>query len=70
MTTANVGQLNPKRGLTYRDVENLPADHPLMVEFMRTIEEEQNLYEGFSGYSIYDNEESLEYFDRFIAGDR
>ena len=51
--------------LTITDVINLPKDHPLMVEFMRQVEEDE-----IPAISALDCEQSLAYFDRYIAGDR
>ena len=51
--------------LTITDVIDLSPDHPLMVEFMRQVEEQET-----PAISTLDCEESLDYFNRYIAGDR
>lgn len=62
--------MNKKR-LTYFDVQDLPPDDPLSIEFMRQLEEEELAYARSEGRSsIYDDEESSEYFERFIADER
>lgn len=50
--------------LTITDVIDLPKDHPLM-EFMRQVEAQET-----PAISTLDCEESLDYFNRYIAGDR
>jgi hypothetical protein len=51
--------------LTITDVIDLSPDHPLMIEFMKQVEAEET-----PAISMLDCEESLAYFDRYIAGDR
>lgn len=51
--------------LTITDVIDLSPDHPLMIEFMKQVEAEE-----VPAISMLDCEESLAYFDRYIAGDR
>jgi len=51
--------------LTITDVIDLPKDHPLMIEFMRQVEADE-----VPAISALDCEQSLAYFDRYIAGDR
>jgi hypothetical protein len=51
--------------LTITDVIDLPKDHPLMIEFMKQVEAEE-----VPAISMLDCEESLAYFNRYIAGDR
>lgn len=59
------------RKLTYRDVMDLPPDHPDSIRFMKEIKDLDNCYADAGDIgSVYDDEESLEYFDHFIAGDR
>ncbi len=52
--------------LTYADVADLPIDHPLYVEFMKEATEQMDV----EIQSSLKDEESQEYFDRYIAGDR
>lgn len=54
-----------KKRLTYADVEDLPTNHPLYVEFMNEAEKQLNV-----DINSTLDEESQEYFDRYIAGDR
>jgi hypothetical protein len=51
--------------LTITDVIDLSPDHPLMIEFMKQVEAEE-----IPAISMLDCEESLAYFNRYIAGDR
>ena len=51
--------------LTITDVIDLPKNHPLMIEFMKQVEAEE-----VPAISMLDCEESLAYFNRYIAGDR
>jgi len=57
--------------LTYRDVMDLPPDHPKSIQFMKELKEMDAAYDeaGDLG-TVYDDEESEDYFNRFIAGDR
>lgn len=54
-----------KKRLTYADVADLPVNHPLYMEFMNEATEQLNVE-----ISSDSDEESQEYFDRYIAGDR
>lgn len=54
--------------LTYADVADLPIDHPLYVEFMKEATEQMQM--DVEIQSSLKDEESQEYFDRYIAGDR
>lgn len=58
--------------VTYRDVENLPPDHPLSIEFDRQVAALEELLGTTQGASMYnlDDEESMDYFNRYIAGDK
>ena len=50
--------------LKWREVESLPKDHPKMLQFIK----EQEWLEAAE--AAEEDESSLEYFDRYIAGDR
>jgi len=58
--------------LTYRDVMDLPADHPKSLQFMKELKDMDECYSesDYNGSSVYSDEDSLDYFNRFIAGDR
>ena len=56
--------------LTLRDVHNLPGNHPLWKEFERQVEEEDKAWDSAGPTYNLDDEQSLEYFNRYIAGDR
>jgi len=59
------------RKLTYSDIANLPQTHPDYIRFMKEIKDLDDCYDDAGDIgSVYDDEESLEYFDHFIAGDR
>ena len=55
--------------LKWREVESLPKDHPKMLQF---IKEQNDLNEAYLSCDeeVEEDESSLEYFDRYIAGDR
>lgn len=55
--------------ITYKDIENLSNDHPLVKQFYKELEEEAyfNQAEYFIDFS---DEESLAYFNKYVAGDR
>lgn len=53
--------------LTWTDVENLPANHPQVKEFDKQVSEE--FAADAADFNILD-ETSIDYFNRFIAGDR
>jgi hypothetical protein len=55
-----------RRPLYYNDIKDLPPDHPLVIQFMVEAEAQLNI----PVISPNDDEESLAYFDRYIAGDR
>jgi len=57
--------------IRYSEVENLPADHPKMVAFMKQCQDEDAAYAAAGDIGKQsDDESSLDYFDRYIAGDR
>ena len=55
----------------YSEIENLPADHPKVIAFMK---QEQDLDDAYMAAGPVsgpnEDEESKDYFDRYIAGDR
>lgn len=57
--------------LTYFDVQDLPADHPLVKQFMAELAVDDLMHEELAkGENPLADEASGDYFDRFIAGDR
>lgn len=56
--------------LKYRDVENLPKDHPDMIKFWEELKKMEDAYIGEQFSHNHDDEQSLDYFNRYIAGDR
>ena len=65
-----------KKRVTITDVndpnrpgELLPKTHPLMIEFMRQLDEQDFPADAGPIYGPV-SEDSQEYFDRYIAGDR
>ena len=55
--------------ITYKKIENLPDDHPLVKEFMKQCALEDEMYSQGAVFDLED-EEGLDYFNRYIAGDR
>ena len=53
--------------INYSQIENLPADHPLVAQFEK---EQAELEKCECTCAVCNDEGSLEYFDRYIAGDR
>jgi hypothetical protein len=64
--------------LTYSDIANLPQNHPDYIRFMKENNDLDDAYASASVFDFfcedededYDDEGSLEHFDRYIAGDR
>lgn len=54
--------------IRYREIENLSPDHPMVKAFEKQEKELDDLWESFTQGEV--TEDSLEYFDRYIAGDR
>lgn len=52
--------------IAYQEVANLPDDHPKMLEFL----DQEQMLDGIIIGGPLENEESLDYFNRYIAGDR
>lgn len=53
--------------IKYRDIQFLPEDNPLRIQFFRELNAEE---ECSADANCLDDEESKAYFDRYIAGDR
>lgn len=56
--------------LTYKDVEKLPVSHPLYQQFWNELTKMEDMYKGEADIHDLDDEQSLAYFNRYIAGDR
>jgi hypothetical protein len=57
--------------IRYSEIMNLPDDHPKSIEFMRQLNEQDKCYgESFNGHSVLNDEDSVDYFNKFVAGDR
>lgn len=63
--------------LTYSDIANLPPSHPDYIRFMKENNDLDDAYASASKFDCtdefdeeYDDEGTLEHFDRYIAGDR
>ena len=56
--------------LKYKDVENLPSNHPLYLQFWDEIKKEEDICRGEADTFNLTDEESYDYFNRYIAGDR
>ena len=55
--------------ILYTDIEGLPEDHPKVIEFMKEQKDMDDCYADGGG--IVDmSEDSIDYFNRYIAGDR
>lgn len=52
----------------YSDIEHLPADHPMVKEFEAEAEKEALSFESMVPNP--EDEQSFEYFNQYIAGDR
>lgn len=55
--------------LRYRDIEDLPADHPLVAAFLDQERQREHLL-AEAGPMTVGPEGSHDHFDRFVAGDR
>jgi hypothetical protein len=56
--------------IKYTEIENLPKEHPLVVKFWEQERKMDELNLGEEITSGLEDEESLVYFDRYVAGDR
>lgn len=55
----------------YSQIEDKDADHPLVIAFEEQCRQEEAMYEALGPMSgPGEDEESLDYFNRYIAGDR
>ena len=56
--------------ITFKEIEGIPDNHPKVIQFE---EEQLDLYKCLSesnGLSTLDDEAGIDFFDRYIAGDR
>ena len=54
--------------IRYSEIENLPPNHPKVIAFNKQEKDLDELYENFTQGEV--TEDTQEYFDRYIAGDR
>ena len=66
-----------QKPLKYTDIANLPPSHPDYIRFMKEINNLDDAYASASKFDSteeydeeYDDEGTLEHFDRYVAGDR
>ena len=55
--------------IKYSEVDGLPKDHPKMIQFMKEQNDMEIAYSNTSAMEL-DDEDSLEYFNHYVAGDR
>ena len=57
--------------IRYSQIENLPPNHPLVLAFEKQCRDEEAMYAALGNIGKpSDDEGSLDYFDRYVAGDR
>jgi hypothetical protein len=56
--------------IRYSQIENLPAEHPLVKQFMKEQDALDAALEAAGPTATIHDESTLEHFDRFVAGDR
>lgn len=56
--------------IKYSQIENLPEDHPLVQQFVKEQDALDKALEAAGPDAKYYDEETLEYFNKFMAGDR
>ena len=56
--------------IRYREIENLPPNHPLVLAFEKQEKDLDDLYATVTNDGQEVTEDTLEYFDRYVAGDR
>ena len=57
--------------IKYSQIENLPPNHPLVLAFEKQEKDLDDCYQSaYAGPEGQPKEDSLEYFDRYVAGDR
>jgi len=56
--------------ITYSQIEDKDADHPLVIAFEEQCKAEDAMYAACGPVSGPEDEGSIDYFNRYIAGDR
>jgi hypothetical protein len=56
--------------ITYSQIRNLPKTHPLVKQFLKEQDALDKALEAAGPTSTIHDEDTMEYFDRYIAGDR
>jgi uncharacterized protein (UPF0371 family) len=56
--------------IRYSQIENLPSNHPLVLAFEKQEKDLDDLYATITNDGQEVTEDTLEYFDRYVAGDR
>jgi len=56
--------------IRYSQIENLPSNHPLVLAFMKQEKDLDDLWDTVTNNGQEVTEDTQEYFDRFVAGDR
>jgi uncharacterized protein (UPF0371 family) len=56
--------------IRYSQIENLPSNHPLVLAFEKQEKDLDDMYASMTNDGQEVTEDTLEYFDRFVAGDR
>lgn len=56
--------------ITYKQIENLPNNHPLVEQFRKEMQEFDMFEKRIGDNNPLIDEQSQAYFDRYIAGDR
>jgi len=56
--------------IRYSQIENLPSTDPLVQAFMKQERDLDDLYASVTNDGQEVTEDTQEYFDRFVAGDR
>lgn len=56
--------------IKYSQIENLPEDHPLVQQFVKEQDALDKALEAAGPTATIHDEETMDHFNRFIAGDR
>jgi uncharacterized protein (UPF0371 family) len=56
--------------IRYSQIENLPSTHPLVLAFEKQEKDLDDMYASMTNDGQEVTEDTLEYFNRFVAGDR
>ncbi len=56
--------------IRYSQIENLPPNHPLVLAFEKQEKDLDDMYASMTNDGQEVTEDTLEYFNRYVAGDR